>query len=121
MSASRSWGVSWLVGLRTSSSIVSPMTGIAENLIEQGVSAVIAHQFEISDEAAAVFTQHIYEGLAEGVSLEEAVAAARNELDIEYSLEALTPVVFLHNVSGGQFLMQVQQTSSIRLDDEDKD
>jgi hypothetical protein len=89
-----------------SPSAVTSMTGVAESLIGQGVSAVIAHQFEISDEAAVVFTQRIYEGLAESVPLEEAVTAARNEVEVEYPIEALTPVIFLHNVSSGQFLMQ---------------
>lgn len=90
----------------TSPSAVTSMAGIAESLIGQGVSAIIAHQFEISDEAAVVFTQRIYEGLADSVPLEQAVTVARNEVEVEYPIEALTPVIFLHNVSSGQFLMQ---------------
>ncbi|MFL6211956.1 MAG: CHAT domain-containing protein [Pyrinomonadaceae bacterium] len=88
------------------SSVITPLTGIAENLLELGVSVVIAHQFEISDEAAVTFTRRIYEGLADGVSLEEAVTAGRNELDEQYTVEALTPAIFLHNASSGLFIIQ---------------
>ena len=87
-----------------STSVISPLTSIAESLLDVGVSAVIAHQFEISDEAAEVFSKHIYEGLVTGTPIEESMTTARCELSDEFPLECFTPVFFLRNTRGTLFL-----------------
>ena len=56
---------------------VSPWSGIAPALIEEGVAAVVGMQFRIADRAAVRFGEAFYRELARGVSVDEAVATAR--------------------------------------------
>jgi len=53
---------------------------LAECLIRQGAPAVVAMQFEISNEDAIVFTGRFYEALAQGLEVDAAVQAGRVEL-----------------------------------------
>jgi hypothetical protein len=80
-------------------SVVSPLTSIAESLLAVGVSAVIAHQFEISDEAAESFSKDVYETLISETSIEESVTLARCKLHDKFSFECFTPVLFLRSSS----------------------
>lgn len=89
-----------------STSLISPLTSIAESFLAVGVPAVIAHQFEISDEAAEVFARHIYDGLVDGIPVEDAIAAARYEVYETFALECFTPVFFLQSTNGILFLTQ---------------
>jgi tetratricopeptide (TPR) repeat protein len=56
---------------------VSPWSGIAPALIEEGVAAVVGMQFRIADRAAISFGEAFYRELARGVSVDEAVSTAR--------------------------------------------
>jgi hypothetical protein len=91
-----------------STSVISPLTSIAEGFLNIGVTAVIAHQFEISDDAAVVFAHSIYDSLVEGTPLEESINTARYALNEAYSLEWVTPVFFTRNTSEPVFLRQQQ-------------
>ena len=51
-------------GARTSRS--DPFAGVAGSLVQRDIPAVVAMQFEISDEAAIVFAGEFYEQLAAG-------------------------------------------------------
>ena len=44
-----------------------PFGGVAQALVRQGIPAVIAMQFEISDLAALVFSQSFYEAIGDGL------------------------------------------------------
>lgn len=73
----------------------SALESIALSLVRQGIPAVIAMQGPVAQEAAGVFVQRLYEVLAEGGSLERAVAAGRIAMQatnawIDWSL----PVVY---------------------------
>lgn len=73
----------------------SALESIALSLVRQGIPAVIAMQGPVAQEAAGVFVQRLYEVLAEGGSLERAVAVGRIAMQatnawIDWSL----PVVY---------------------------
>lgn len=80
----------------------NPFAGIATALVMGGVPAVIAMRQPISDAAAVAFSKTLYERLAEGDRVEEALAEARlaiHRLD-ERSGEWATPVLFLRDSPG---------------------
>jgi tetratricopeptide (TPR) repeat protein len=56
---------------------LSPFAGVATALVLNGVPAVVAMQFEISDPAAVEFSTALYQKLAEQDAIEAAVAEAR--------------------------------------------
>jgi hypothetical protein len=62
-------------GSRTS--VEDPFAGTAQTLVQQGVPAVIAMQFVISDQAAINFSQEFYAALADGYPVDAAVSEAR--------------------------------------------
>lgn len=79
-----------------------PFAGIATALLQVGVPAAIAMQFEISDDAAVAFSQVLYQRLAEGDAVETAVAEGRLAITQREpdSLEWGTPVLFLRAPHG---------------------
>ena len=54
-----------------------PFAGVAQSLIQQGLPAVVAMQFEITDDAAIIFAREFYGAIADGYPLEAALAEAR--------------------------------------------
>ncbi len=69
--------------------------GIAANLMQYGLPAVIAMQFEISDEAAISFAAHFYGSVARSRPIDEALADARRGMFADgHGLEWATPVLF---------------------------
>ena len=54
-----------------------PFGGVAQALVRQGIPAVIAMQFEISDPAALVFSQNFYQAIANGGPVDIATSKAR--------------------------------------------
>jgi hypothetical protein len=63
-------------GARTSRT--DPFAGTAQSLVQQGIPAVIAMQFEITDEAAITLAHEFYAALADGYPVDGALAEARN-------------------------------------------
>jgi CHAT domain len=87
-----------------------PYAGIAHNLVHQRIPAVIAMQFEISDDAAITFAHEFYGALADGLPVDAAVTEARLRIysdgnDTEWG----TPVVYLRSEDGRIF--EVSQPS----------
>jgi hypothetical protein len=81
-----------------------PFAGAAQSLLQQGIPAVIAMQFEISDEAAITFAHEFYTALADGYPLDAALAEARKAIfaqgnDVEWG----TPVLYLRSPDGRIF------------------
>ncbi len=81
-----------------------PFSGVARSLIQQGVPAVIAMQFEISDAAALTFSNVFYESLADGLEVDGAVVEARTAMysgrdDVEFG----APVLFMRAPDGVLF------------------
>ncbi len=62
-------------GARTSR--LDPFAGSAQSLVQQGIPAVVAMQFEISDEAAIAIAHEFYAALAVDYPVDAALAEAR--------------------------------------------
>ena len=58
----------------------NPFAGVASALVDKGVPAVLAMQATVADEAAIAFSRKVYDGLALGDTIEEAVSHGRAEL-----------------------------------------
>jgi hypothetical protein len=80
-------------------------SGMAENLIREGIPAVAAMQFPVTDEAAVIFSRELYQAVADDYPVDAAVAEARKR--IEYTLrntvEWAAPVLFMHAPDGMLF------------------
>ena len=89
-------------GARTG--LADPFAGVAQSLVQQGLPAVIAMQFEITDQAAITFSRDFYASVADGLPLDAAIAEARKGIyasgnDVEWG----TPVLFLRVPDGQVF------------------
>jgi CHAT domain-containing protein len=78
--------------------------GVAQSLVQRGIPAVIAMQFEISDAAAITFAHALYEALADGYPVDESMAEARKTIFAEGNdIEWATPVLYLRAPNGHIF------------------
>jgi len=79
-----------------------PFAGVATALVLQGIPAVVAMQFPISDEAALAFAREFYPALAAGYPVDAAVAEGRKAIRLEDpgSMEWGTPVLFMRAPDG---------------------
>ena len=81
-----------------------PFGGVAQALVRQGIPAVIAMQFEISDPAALVFSQSFYQAIADGLPVDVATLEARRAMFAEGNeVEWATPVLYLRSPDGRVF------------------
>ena len=81
-----------------------PFAGVAQNLVQQGMPAVIAMQREITDEAAITFAREFYTAIAEGFPVDASMSEARKAIfslgnDIEWG----TPVLYMRAPDGKIF------------------
>jgi hypothetical protein len=84
---------------------LDPFSGSASALALAGVPAILAMQFPISDQAALVFSQRLYEMLAQAFPVDAAVAEARLavHLDSPSSYEWATPALYMSVPDGRIF------------------
>ncbi len=87
----------------------------AASLVRPGIPAVLANQYEISDEAAVEFSRAFYEAVADGLPLDAAVAGARTSLKIEIgdTLEWATPVLYMRSPDGRIFDISTSEAPSL--------
>jgi hypothetical protein len=79
-------------------------SGVAQSLLQQGVPAVVAMQFEISDDAALTFAHEFYRAFSEGLPVEAALAEARKSMFAQQNdSEWATPVLYLRSVGSDIF------------------
>jgi formylglycine-generating enzyme required for sulfatase activity len=72
-----------------------PFAGVAQQLVEQGIPAVLAMQFEVSDRAAIALSHEFYRALAAGLPVDTATSEARKAVYTTGNpLEWATPVLF---------------------------
>ena len=82
-------------------SVADPFAGVGQSLLQKGLPAVIAMQFEITDEAAINFSSEFYSALVDGYSIETAVTEARKMIYASGNkLEWATPVLYTSIESG---------------------
>jgi tetratricopeptide (TPR) repeat protein len=81
-----------------------PYSGTAQSLVRQGIPAVVAMQFEITDTAAIAFARSLYEAVADGYPLDAAMAEARKAVRHQPNpVEWGTPVLYLRSPDGRIF------------------
>ncbi len=82
-------------------------SSIAATLINSGVPAVLAMQYEIADAAAVEFATAFYESLADNLPVDAAVAEARNAINFRnaHSWEWGIPVLYLRTPDGRLFAL----------------
>ena len=96
------------------------LAGVAPQLVERGIPAVVAMQYPISDEAALVFAKEFYLKLCSGWSrgqIEMAISHARNRIrmDVKEAVAFATPVLFMRSPTGIIFdLMKPPEPSKAR-------
>jgi hypothetical protein len=92
-------------GARTS--IQDRFAGSAQTLVQQGIPAVIAMQFEIEDEVAATFAHEFYGALSDGYPIDAAVTEARKAIFAAgHDVQWATPVLYLRAPDGRIFDVQ---------------
>jgi peptidoglycan hydrolase-like protein with peptidoglycan-binding domain/CHAT domain-containing protein len=94
-------------GARTT--LTDPYAGVATTLIQLGVPAVVAMQFEISDDAALLFAEELYTNLVGRQDpIDAAVAEARKAVYTEVdAIEWATPVLFVRDPDVELFRFEV--------------
>ena len=81
-----------------------PFAGMAQSLIQQGLPAVVAMQFEITDRAAIIFAREFYGAITDGYPLEAALAESRGAIrDEGIVAEWGTPVLYSRAPDGHLF------------------
>src|SRR5215210_6259809 len=80
-----------------------PFSSTATTLVRSGIPAVVAMQYEITDEAAIDFSRAFYEALADGLPVDAAVAEARTAVKIMSALEWGSPVLYMRSPNGRIF------------------
>jgi CHAT domain len=89
-------------GARSSSS--DPFAGVAQTLIQQAIPAVIAMQFEITDDAAITFAHEFYGAVADGYPVDAALAESRRAIFAQGNeFEWATPVLYMRSPNGQLF------------------
>ena len=89
-----------------------PFAGTAQTLVQQGLPAVIAMQFEISDDAAITFAREFYSALADGYPIDATLAEARKAILAQGNeVEWGTPVLYMRSADGMIFDMATKVTA----------
>ena len=93
------------------SDATDPFAGTAQSLIQQGLPAVVAMQFEITDVAAITFARELYGAIADGYPLDAALAEARGAIrDQGNPTEWATPVLYSRAPDGRLFDLPPRST-----------
>jgi len=84
--------------------LANPFAGTATTLIQQGIPAVTAMQFSISDATAVKFAGEFYAAIADGLPVDMALTEARVGIFSDTdNLEWGTPVLFMRSDDGSLF------------------
>jgi tetratricopeptide (TPR) repeat protein len=101
-----------------------PFAGVADTLVRRGIPAVVAMQFEVSDDAAVEFAPALYGALAAGRPVDLAVAEARKAVYTVSPLEWATPVLYLRAEDAHLFTITgrtaLTGTASVHADEGDR-
>lgn len=97
-----------------------PYAGVAQALVRQGIPAVVAMQFEITDRAAITFSRTLHRSIADGFPIDAAVSEGRKALfaagnDVEWA----TPVLFMRTPDGRIFDLATPGQTASAVDEPD--
>ncbi|HLG58292.1 MAG TPA: CHAT domain-containing protein [Vicinamibacterales bacterium] len=85
---------------------VDPYGGGAQALVRAQIPAVLAMQYEISDDAATTFAKEFYDALADGLAVDAALGEARKAMFMNgHGLEWGTPVLYTQSPDGLLFAL----------------
>jgi roadblock/LC7 domain-containing protein len=91
------------------SDATDPFAGVAQSLIQQGLPAVVAMQFEITDDAAIILAHELYGAVADGYPLDAALAEARRAIRNDGNpTEWATPVLYSRAPDGRLFDLEAR-------------
>jgi tetratricopeptide (TPR) repeat protein len=95
----------------------------ASTLVRRGIPAILAMQAEMSDAAAMTLARWFYQGLADGLPVDTAVAEARKAMSVgdKESLEWGTPVLYLRSPDGRIFDLPRRKPGPPRAPEETED
>jgi len=104
-------------GARTSAE--DPYAGVAQTLVQQGIPAVLAMQFEIFEDAAMTFAEEFYSAIVDNYPVDAALSEARKAIfaspnDVEWG----TPVLFMRTPDGMLFIPESAEERAARLEAE---
>ncbi len=90
-------------------------SSMAAALVERGLPAVLAMQYEISDQAAIEFSRSFYGALANGYPIDAATGEARKAISLALpdSLEWVTPVLFMRAADGK--IWEIEESKEIGM------
>lgn len=93
--------------------------GLAPSLLQRQISAVIAMQYPIRDEAALIFTRHFYHSVATGFPIDLAISEARRSILVELGMDRpdwAAPVLYLRAKNSKLFsIVQPLQLQAIDI------
>ena len=91
--------------LGTQGGDAQPFSSVAAGLVKSGIPAVIAMQFEISDEAAREISETFYTSLSLNMPVDAALTEARRRIFLSNrnSLEWATPILYMQVPDGQLF------------------
>jgi hypothetical protein len=85
-------------------SLTDAFGGIAQSLVQQGIPAVLAMQFKITDQAAITFASEFYGSMADYYPVDAALSQARLAIRGEGNhLEWATPALYMRSTDGRIF------------------
>ena len=94
----------------------NPFAGVAQNLVQQGVGAVIAMQHKITDLAAIAFSYSFYQAIADGYPIDAALGEARKALFAKGdNLEWGIPVLHMRASDAHLFRVETPNLESNQL------
>lgn len=89
------------------SDLADPFCGTAQRIVQQGIPAVVAMQFEVTDQAAIALAHEFYGAISDGYGVESALGEARKAVRASVSeSEWMTPVLYLRASDGRLFDVQ---------------
>ncbi|MGH7596631.1 MAG: CHAT domain-containing protein [bacterium] len=81
-----------------------PFAGVAQSLVQQGIPAVIAMQFEVTDKFAIAFAREFYTAVADGNPIDTALSETRKAILVEGNdIEWAAPVLYMRSSDGRIF------------------
>jgi len=92
-----------------------PYAGVAQELVRQGIPAVIAMQYEISERAALLLSREFYRSLADNYPVDAALGEARKAIYLDgLDLEWGIPVLYMRAPNGQLFDVDIMAAKAIK-------